>query len=286
MKYTPLLAATTLACTISNFAVAQDAVAEFYGFALDPSGAIDDGVSCGAGAREFCGDVIGWGGYAGITLDGPAGGSVYADLRFEIHDETNSVEALGDEHGRFISLGLHWIDETNPSRPWGVFGVLAGGTPNASISSFGPTLGLGAEIELGGYQVQGGALVFAGESTDDVLSDLLFLGVGREYDLGTGVLDWGLMLGTGDFNNSGPTKDGDWVQFEVTYRHRLGTGPYSILAGYQYDFIDVPDPVIPNEAGFHTVKLGISRTFGGGKGRFETPNFRAPLTTAGDLNGI
>lgn len=282
-SFASLLLAASVLSPVTG--MAADGTLGLYAMSVRATGSVDDGLACGASSGEFCGDVRGIGAYAGFQRPVGAGRSVYLDFWAEWHEETHSDKTLRNEEGTYGAFGLHFIDETDADRPWGLFGLLAFGDSNADPASYGPVLGLGGEFEIAGYQVQGGGLFQVGNKDEGVLENLGFVGVGRQYDLGASSLDWGLILGHGDFNTGPGAQEGDWVQVSLNYTRAMGSSGFEIYAGYQFDYIDIPDPSIPNETELHTLKLGISKSFGAGPARFKTPNFRAPLTSAGDLNG-
>jgi hypothetical protein len=248
-----------------------------------PSNGRDDGNSCSNGGSEFCGDVWGVGGYAGFAFPMGADWALLIDGTLDYHEETNDVAADRDHNPLYGGLGAHLLSQ-NSSTPWGVFGVATSAFQNnADEDGSGLILGGGAEMRFTQFYLQGGALFFADDDDDsdiDTLDNLFFARVGGEHEIGPGMLEGSLAVGFGDFDEDSDDKEnGEWVQLAVQYEAPL-LESVNWFAGYQGDWVRVDE----EQAFFHAVKLGITIPIGGGNLPFSTPNFRAPVVNAGEMN--
>lgn len=260
-----------------------------WGMGVIPTHGIDDSSACDAGGTEFCSGLVGgYGGQASVYVPLGDTWSFSGDMLTEFHTETNSNANNRDEPAVYTAIGLHFVNESNPDLIWGGFVFGANGSNHADNDVSGPVIGAGVEAELASFKFQVGGLMIVdpNDAVDDAIGDMIFVGVGRDFAFANGVISAGAMYGFGDFDEdrNGDSNDaGTWAQISLDYEAPLGNTGMNWTAGYQGDFVSVGEPSDVEEAMFHSVKLGISIPFGAGAGPFSTPNFRAPITNAGEM---
>lgn len=286
-KVASILTVAALAVSITTSANAQaSGDVSVWGMGVITSHGKDESDRCDPNG-EFCANVLGWGASASVHTKFSDSYSVSADLFYEFHGDTNADSGDRNDHASYGHLGVHLINESNPNMPWGGFMFLASGANLADDDSAGPVLGFGAEIMVSDFVIQGGGMWLLDRSNaEDTLENMAFIGVSHDWQMGNGVLKTGVMLGTGDFEEDTPQYDkGNWGQLSVFYEAPLGNGNMNWFAGYQLDYVDGFGGGNLDKALFHAVKIGITIPLGNGGGsKFKTPNFRAPLTAAGEMN--
>ncbi len=264
---------------------APSVIGEFslWGQGVIPTNGHDGGNYCDTGAHEFCDNALGFGSYAGVQIALNSGWLMIGDLTFDYHGETDSGTSI-DEPAVYGALGVHFVND-NGAMPWGVFGLLAAGHSLEEDDPFGPTAGIGFEMRKGNHFGQIGALTGLWDDADEVVDSLFFIRGGGEYAFGSGVLNASAAIGGGDFDGFNSNNDqGTWAQLAVGYEAGL-TENINWFAGYQADYVHVQRTVGGwDQALFHTLKLGITIPIGGGDMTFNTPNFRAPLVSADEMN--
>ncbi|MCI2400299.1 hypothetical protein [Aliiroseovarius subalbicans] len=242
-----------------------------------PSFTLDDGSACDAGGTEFCAFTGGVGGYAAAEVGLANGWTLLGDLTLDFHIESDT--GTRDEHALYGGVGIHMIDTSAPTT-WGMFGVLGFGDAASDNDSAPLFLGLGAEALLNDVWVQGGGLLSVSDQGDGI-ENLLFVRAGKDFALANGSLSTSAALGIGDFEEGSGVDRGQWVQLSVRYDAPL-TDNINWFTAYQGDLVNV---VNNDRTLMHTVQLGISIPLGGGTTTpFSTPNFRAPITYAGEFN--
>lgn len=118
----------------------------------------------------------------------------------------------------------------------------------------------------------------------DGIEDLSYINAGHRWAFGQGELSVNLALGAGDFEESLDEDRGEWVQAGLRYEAPLGKR-FKWFTEYQGDFVKVGRTYETNKVIFHTVKFGLSIPLGqASNAPFRTPNFRAPIANAGEMN--
>lgn len=246
----------------------------------------DGGTSdCSGGSGgDFCDNAAGIGGYLGYYIPTSNGWAIYSDVTLDIHH--NTAQSLGsseNEYAVYSGLGIHLIDGSSDN-PWGIFGVIANGKSNAEDDPAGIVLGVGAEKRFGDSYIQGGHLVLDEDDDSDTLNDLTFVKAGHGFVFGNAVLDTSLAYGQGDFDEGPNDDEGKWVQLAIKYQAPINDS-LSWFVGYQGDYVKVDRGSDYDKATFHSIQLGVTMPFGAGaKSPFKTPNFRAPLVNADEMN--
>lgn len=260
-----------------------------------PTNTLSDGFECSDPPTdtEFCSGVFGFGGYAGVSVPVSDSWSLLGDLTIDTHWQT-SEDRDADENPFYGGVGLHLVNDAGATK-WGVFGLAAGGMNNEDDESVGTVFGGGGEVRWNNVFAQAGIVHYfpTDVSGDDTIETLYFGRVGGELDLGPGMLEASFAIGGGDFEESRDDNDPAlWVQAAAEYEMPL-TDYINAFVGYQGDFVRVDDStgeVDPfdnsgiNRSFFHTIRGGIVIPFGGEPLPFKTPNLRAPLTSAGEMN--
>jgi hypothetical protein len=248
--------------------------------------ALDDGYSCDAGGYEFCSNTYGGGAYLGGLAEFANGTSFYLDLTYDQHQESNNIPENRDDSARYAGIGAHFIFGPEEA-PWGVFATYIEASNHADSDVAVPLRGLGVEKSWGPGFVQAGYMHrrdLSATVSEDGITYLGYLAGGYTWTLGEGELALNAALGTGDFDERGSRDKGEWVQAGLRYEAPL-SGRATWFVGYQGDFVRVEETGNNEQALFHAVKAGISIPFGGSKkSPFRTPNFRAPITNAGEMN--
>lgn len=260
-----------------------------WGQGVFPTNGLDDGDPCGGGGTEFCGNVWGAGGYAGVQIPVLEGWSLIGDVTLDYHDETNSNSGSRDDDATYAGLGLHIVNDGG-AMPWGVFGIVAGGSNHADSNEYSTVWGFGAEVRRDNLFAQGGYL-FNTEDRDSTIDSLYFVRAGGEYAFANGMIEGSAAFGWGDFDGSagggGDDDDGTWVQLALQYEAPIANTGVNWFVGYQGDWVHVDETCCGGDverAFFHTAKVGLKVPFGGRNLPFKTPNFRAPLTNADEMN--
>lgn len=260
-----------------------------WGQGVLPTNGLDDGDSCNAGGTEFCGNVLGAGGYAGIEFPVLNGWSLIGDVTFDYHEETNSDPDDRDRAATYAALGAHLVNNSGPVS-WGVFGLVAGGDRHAETGNYNTVWGFGAEARRDNLFAQGGYL-FNTEDKDGTIDSLYFVRGGGEYEFANGMIEASALLGWGDFDgSSGGGSDDDeswWTQLALQYEAPIVQTGMNWFVGYQGDWLHVDERCCGGDLEhvfLHTVKVGLTIPLGGGALSFKTPNFRAPLSNADELN--
>lgn len=247
-----------------------------------------DAPSCSdEGSSDFCAGVLGLGGYAGVSV--PVGNtmSVIADLTIDAHSETDAEASVRADHAFYGAIGVHLVHDAGDTQ-WGVFGIAAGGMNNEDDDAIGPVFGGGGEVRWHNIFAQAGVLHYFPTDIegDDTIETLYFGRAGGELDLGPGMIEASLAVGGGDFDESREENDSAlWVQVAAEYEMPI-TGYINGFVGYQGDYVRVDDSSADaiDQTFLHTVRAGLTVPFGAEGLAFKTPNFRAPLSSAGELN--
>lgn len=290
-KIVTTLAGAAMIAALSTGANAQaSGEASIWGMGVFTSHGVDEGGACGDPGNlsfqgEFCDDVLGGG--ASLSFYAPLTGnlSVSGDLFFETHGDTHELPAEQDDDAAYGHIGFHLTNESNPDMPWGGFTFVAGGENLADNDKAGPVLGLGGEVMISGFAIQAGGMWLVDSSSNDTMENMAFVGVSKEFAIWNGKMTTGAIVGNGDFQDaSNSYAKGNWGQLSVFYEAPLGSGKLNWFTGYQLDYVDGFGGGDLDRALFHSVKIGITIPFGSGAGPFKTPNFRAPVTSSGELN--
>ncbi|WP_158980330.1 hypothetical protein [Parasedimentitalea maritima] len=253
---------------------------------VNPAGAMDDGESCDSGGTELCASASGGGVYAGGLVSFENGNQLYLDFTYDEHGETHSNPSSRNDNARYHGYGLHY-SLGNPKSPWGIFATWANANNNADDEHGGPLFGFGAEKAWGNTFVQAGYMHMADDGLDpdhDGIEDMTYMNIGHSRPLFKGLLTGNLAAGFGDFEESSDHDDGEWIQFGLRYQQPISER-LDWFIGYQGDFVRVGRTLIDEQATFHSVYFGLSLSFGNKtRSRFKTPNFRAPIVNAGEMN--
>ncbi len=289
----PLISATAIQA--QSFSGEASAWAQF----VQPTNTDRGGDDCegDSPSDEYCTGVAGAGLYAGALIALPSGGLVYADLNIDGHlASTDDDPARASENARYAGLGLHYIIDDGTD-PWGVYATVVRANNHVDTDdTSGVMAGLGAEKYWGTYYVQGGFMLNTadGADTDDIGDDdidgmvnFAYLRTGSEWALANGTVDGSLAAGRG--KATGLDEDAatmNWVQLAVTYSAPIDDTDLEWFVGYQGDYVD---GVEADNTGFegtmlNSLQAGITINFGDRQSPFKTPNFRAPVSNAGELN--
>ncbi|WIY24488.1 hypothetical protein [Parasedimentitalea psychrophila] len=274
--------------SFSTGATAQSfsAETEFWLQQVIPSGAKDDGVSCANGGTELCSTASGGGVYAGGLVTFENDHQIYLDFTYDEHGETHSTPSSRNDNARYHGFGLHYSLGSEQA-PWGLFATWADANNHADDEHGGPLFGIGAEKAWGNTFVQGGYMHMAGDGLDpdhDGIEDMAYMNIGHSHALFNGLLVGNLAAGFGDFEESSDHDDGEWLQLGLRYQQPISDN-WGWFIGYQGDFVRVGREFIDEQATFHSVLFGLNLSFGNkSRSRFKTPNFRAPIVNAGELN--
>ena len=253
-----------------------------------PTNGLDGGDSCGAGGgTEFCATVFGGGAYGGVQFAVTPGWSVIVDGTFDYHDETNSSSGSRNDDAVYGALGVHLVTDYGPYDV-GVFGTAIWASAHATSDEIRGMYGAGAEVRRDNIFLQGGAL-FSTIVEDENIDHMFFIRGGGEYEVGPGVIEASAAYGFGDFDGSNgggdERDDSDWVQWAIQYEAPIPNTRANWFAGYQGDFVRVNEPSDDLErAIFHTFMLGVKVKLNGNRLPFKTPNFRAPIVNADEMN--
>ncbi len=254
-----------------------------WGQGVVPVDGLDDGEPCSGLGSEFCAGVFGGGASFAIELPFGARWSVIGDGLYDYHEETDENSNDRKFPAAFRSFGVHVVKETE-AISWGAFGVALAARNHADRENTGLILGGGTEVRFDRVFAQAGGLFFVDEGGNiyDTIEDLYFLRAGGDLPIGPGLFEASAAVGIGDFDEDEQVSDGLWVQATAEYRAPL-IGDLNWFLGYQGDFVRLREPGETEQALFHTIKVGLSYAFGGGI-TFQTPNFRAPIVNAGEMN--
>lgn len=246
---------------------------------------IDDGSRCNAGGTEFCASAPGFGAYGGTLFALPNGAQLYGDLTFDFHRETDSDSTSRSHPARYAGLGLHYLFEM-AGNPSGAFLTTMIADNHADSDKSGVLLGAGLETMWNDYYVQAGyahTITPTSSSNIDGPEDFFFAKAGRTFDFAGGELEASLMVGSGDFEDGNPVAPGDFLQIGLRYTAPLGNTKLNWFAGYQGDYVSSSGGSF-EQVFLHTAQIGIEMTFGGQRSPFKTPNFRAVMSNAGEIN--
>ncbi|MEN0001157.1 MAG: hypothetical protein AAF940_09750 [Pseudomonadota bacterium] len=239
---------------------------------------------------DLCGETLGVGIYA--ALFAPVGDfTIIGDLTIDIHGTTNSDEPDDNLSGHYGAVGLHTLYGQGPTQ-YGGFGVFGAGTTldqsPQSDEDGALFAGGGLQVVHNNYFVQAGAVFGLFPDSEVNLDNLFFVRAGGAFEVGPGVFEASGAFGFGDFDGDDgdpPQRDDSyWVQATAEYSAPL-VDKIDWFARYQGDFLQTSDSNGSRERVLiHTVALGITVPFGGGRAPVSTPNFRAPIVAADELN--
>lgn len=240
------------------------------------------------GDEEYC--AFGYGAGGNLALARRSGDWTFIwDLQTTFHTETHFDPAERDEAALYGGAGLH-IARGRDDNAAGIFGVGILAENHTDLERTGLILGGGAEVRLGGFTFQGGALFdIADDDEQDTFTNLFFARGIQEIAMGDSVLLASVAGGYGNFEQLDATEwaRGIWLQLGMQLEVPIGRTNLLLLISYQGDFLRVWEEVTETESVLlNRVQLGFTMPFGGGRENviFTTPDFTVPVTNAGDFN--
>lgn len=253
--------------------------------------------------QDWCRIGYGFGGDGRVHL---GRGAVGFQLEF-LGEYMRSMALYGDDEEEFGDppdpevpgfhlAGAAHVILRNTAMPIGVFGGVTY-TQHMSGDWDRPIHALaGVEIARVGaantmYLQAGGLFLVSG---DDAIGRMYFGRVGFRHFFGDNAMIEAAFAG-GYSPNADSDDPGDtaiWLQGALGFERGVGSGPLSLLAGYQADYFGVYEGGDVVGVLVHTFKVGIRMRFGGtlaeqnatGARTFTLPNLFAPITYAGDMN--
>lgn len=140
------------------------------------------------------------------------------------------------------------------------------------------------------YLQAGGLFLIAGE---DAIGRMYFGRAGFRHFFGDDTMIEAAFAGgyAPDADSDGTGDTAVWLQGALGFERGIGSGPLSVLAGYQADYYRVNADEVTSVV-VHTFKIGVRMSFGGtlaeqnatGARTFTLPNLFAPITYTGDMN--
>lgn len=211
-------------------------------------------------------------------------------------DEEEDADLPDPEIPGYHLAGAAHLILRNTAMPIGVFG---GVTYTQHMAGDDRPLHAIAGVEIAAvgasntvYLQAGGLFLIAG---DDAIGRMYFGRAGFRHFFGENTMIEAAFAG-----GYAPEADSDdpdintatWLQGAIGLERRIGSGPLSVLAGYQADYYRVNGDGDFTSVLVHTLKVGVRMSFGGtlaeqnatGARTFTLPNLFAPISYTGDMN--